>query len=433
MYDKRINDWNIHKNYKKSEKAAMVRGFKIDKTSNKAVLQRDHVLAHDFTNTGSTFKGRPVKVDRLIRYLKETTSLNSDPRPAFRGAAEPARLITEYGENKYAETLFRCASQHLEFYLASKSTLRQSASRKPPLGLATTSLTNEQGLSDELRTGLENFLESYDAAIELQNHGRISAAFRICNEAMDSVKFLFVQHPPNLISFFFRLLLVTRRAKAEFAQSTWNFITNMGKTVLGSSHPVVVACILAQTFTTDSSTILVWGALNDMLFNGLGVTDPAANQARGWRFGSLSDLGRNEEVVEDLDRLSAKKEISGLHYLWWRTGTLLYQQRWDEAELELRKLIDMTQIRDDVLTTRWSQYQDRKAAMVALAIVLERQGRYVEAKELRLESLSFCCRVFGLLDRSTLENVSSFENYLQKQARYEEAAALRCQYPHVFQ
>lgn len=433
MYNKRINDWNIHKNYKKSEKAAMVRAFKIDKASNEALLQRDHVLAHDITSSRRTFKGRPVKVDRLIRHLKETTSSNSDPRPAFRGTVEPARLITEYGENKYAETLFKCASQHLEFYLSSKSTLRLSASRTPPLGLATASPTNEQGLSDKLHTPIDNFLEKYHVAIGLQRDGRISAAFRICNEAMDSVKFLFVQHPANLISFFFRLLLLTRKEKSEFAQSIWNFITNMGKTVLGSSHPVVVACILAQTFTTDNSTILVWRTLNEILFNGLGVTDPCVLQVRGWHWAGLLFLQRSQEALEDLNRLWAKKEISETYYLGWQSTLLVSLQRWDEAELELRKLIDMTQTWDDVLTTRRCQYPERETAMYSLAFVLERQGRYVEAKVQWLETLSFCCRVFGLVHRRTLGNVSFFEDYLQRQALYEEAAVLRSQYPHVFQ
>jgi hypothetical protein len=433
MYNKRINDWNIHKNYKKPEKAAMVRALKIDKASSKALLQRDHVLAHDITSPSHTFKGRPVKIDRLIRYLKETASLNSDPRPAFGGVAEPTRLITEYGENKYAETLFKCTSQHLEFYLASKSTLHPSTSTKPPLGVATGSLTNEQGLPGKLHTVLGNFFEKYETVMRLQSHGRISAAFRICNEVMDSVRFLFLQQHPSLISFFFHLLLVTRRAKAEFMQSIWNFVINMGKTVLGSSHPVVVACILMQTFTTDSSTILIWRALNDMLCNGLSVTDPCVKQAREWHWASLSYLGRSEEALEDINRLSAKKEISEYSYLGWHSTLLVHLQRCDEAELELRKVIDMTQIRDDVLTTRRSQHLDRGTAMVALAIVLERQGRYVEAKEQWLEILSFSCRVFGLLDDRTLENVSCFENYLQREARYEEAAALRCQYPHVFQ
>lgn len=417
MYNKRINDWNIHKNYKKSEKAAMVRAFKIERSSNKAVLQRDHVFAHDVTNTARTFKGRLVKMDRLIRHLRETCSLNNDLRPAFRGVPEPARLITEYGENRDAETLFRCASQHLELYIASKT-------------------TNNGGIVKELPEESDDFLDKCGIALSLERLGRISAAFRICNEALDSVRHLFLWQHPSLISFFFRMTLWKEKENEEFVQSILNFVIDMGKTVLGSGHPVVAACIVVQRLNIDSFAMPVWRTLNDLLCNGLSIRNPGVSEVRIWYLLGLIYLRKDEEALEDLDQTQARKEIPESMSLWLQSTILISQTRYHEAELKLRKLIAMLEVRDDdALTTRRPQQRamTREAARINLAILLEIQGRHVEAKEQWLENLGLCRRVFGLFGRRTLENVSQFEYYLRREARYEEAAALRCQYPHVFQ
>jgi hypothetical protein len=418
MYNKRINDWNIHKNYKKSEKAAMVRAFKIERSSNKAVLQRDHVFAHDVTNTARTFKGRPVKMDRLIRYLRETRSLDDQLRPAFRGVPEPARLITEYGENRDAETLFRCAFQHLEFYIASK---------KP----------NNGWIAKGLPKDSDDFVDKCDAALQLRRQGRISAAFRKCNEALDSVRYLCLSQHPNLISLFFRMNLWKEdEANEEFVQSILNFVINMGKTVLGSSHPAVAACIVVQRLNIDSFTMSVWRTLNDLLCNGLSIRNPGISEVRIWYLQGLLYLRKDEEALEDLDQTLARKEIPESMSLWLQSAIFLFQTRYHEAGFNSKNLIVMTAVRDDnALTTRRSQRhaKNREAIMVGLVMWLGRQGRYVEAKERWLEILSFCRRVFGLFDRTTLENVLHPVDYLQEEARFKEAAALRRQYPHFFQ
>lgn len=414
----------------------MVRAFKIERSSNKTVLQRDHVFAHDLTNTARTFKGRPVKMDRLIRHLRETRSLNNHLRPAFRGVPEPARLITEYGENKDAETIFRCASQHLEFYIASKTTLRPSGSGKPHANITPT-LPANNGQIVEFHKESDDFLDKCEVAIRLQRQGRISAAFRICNEALDSVRYLFLWQHPNLISFFFRMTLWKKvEANEEFVQSILNFVIDMGKTVLGSSYPVVAACIIVQRLNVGSFAMSVWRTINVLLCNGLSIWDPGASEVRIWYLQGLLHLRKDDEALEDLDQTLARKEMPESMSLWLQSGILLSQTRYHEAELKLKKLVVMTEVRDDdVLPTHWSRQRAKnlQTAMLGLAVLLGKQGRYVEAKELWLENLSLCRRLFGLFDCRTLESVSRFEDYLQREARYEEAAALRCQYPHVFQ
>jgi len=112
MYMKRINNWNLHKNYKKAEKDAMVVAVKTRKTSLAALKLKD----------------RPVKRHLLIRHCRETgQSLDHNPQPQANPSATkplsriddgenghlyssvffdemfPARQLTEYHAARYTE------------------------------------------------------------------------------------------------------------------------------------------------------------------------------------------------------------------------------------------------------------------------------------------------------------------------------------------
>jgi hypothetical protein len=238
MYNKRINDWKIHKNYKKSEKAAMIQAFKVKKASYMTPLQRGQILARDIQRTGLTFKGQPIKVDRLVRYMKEMHSSNDDLGPLFGRQVHPTRLITDYGETRDAETLFKCASQYLDFYIASKIALRPSESQNMPHGIETTLLANDDEVANVLVEQSDDFDCKLDNAIMLHMDGRFPAAFRELNEAMDGVRYLFSTPHPSLLSRFFRILLFRRSVAAELIQTVWNFVTDMAK-------PCLVATILS--------------------------------------------------------------------------------------------------------------------------------------------------------------------------------------------
>jgi hypothetical protein len=438
MYNKRINDWKIHKNYKKSEKAAMVRAFKVDKASNKTGSQSEDTFASDLQLTGLTFKSRPIKVDRLVRYMRETHSSNSDPRPIFGVPADPTKLIIDYGKTREIETLYRCASQHLEFYLASRIALRPSSSQNMPHGLANTLLAGDGKIADGLDEDLLGFNNKLYIAIELHCLGRISAALRVVNEAIDNVRSLFFRQHPNLLNCFFYIHHITRRADLKLMQSIWNFVIDMAKIMLGSSHPVVIASAILQTLTDDNFKISVWRTLNDILRNGLGEEDVAVLGAQNWYIPCLVLLGMDEDALQHIGRMSAGKSNSERQNYRLQGLSLAMLRRYDEAELKLRKYLEMRlYIQDDILTWERSQTEavlrDIAAAMAELALVLERQGKSLAAEEQWLATLSFNIQALDLFDPSVCEKISYFERFLMRNKEYEEAAALRSQYPHVFQ
>jgi len=212
----------------------------------------------------------------------------------------------------------------------------------------------------------------------------------------------------------------------------------MAKAVLGSSHPAVVACAIVQSLTIDDPNMLIWRTINDILGDGLGAEDLGVVRAQDWYDSTLLIHGSVEEALQLIDRGSAGNKIWEPEYCLRQGIVLVKLGRYQDAEFSLRKCLAMTKhIRDDALLgerpPNRGLLRGSTAAMTTLATVLECQDKYLAAKKQWLETISFIVRVFGFLDHRTLENVSEFEIFLQRHAQYEEAAALRSQYPHIFQ
>lgn len=410
MYKKRIHDWNIQKNYKKADKAAIVRDLKI-----LLEYRDDEALPDDMDFDGLMYKGRPVKTHLLVRHLRENRSPNNRrglapnegpstrtsqaDRRVTQRSASPARLITEYGQRKNVEMLLLNGTRHMDSYVA-----RRNMDGHLPLHEST------------------GFTQKLESAMLLESQGHISTAFGVVNNALDDVHSLVSKQHPNI---FIRLFDIFGRQESGLMRSAQGFFMEMVRAVLGAEHPVTIARALIMTITDEDAKTFFWWRFNEMLREKLGPEDSAAYKACLWRLSTLRRQERYEEALRDLDIMLGRGWIAKSEYFFWQGQMLASLQNYGEAEAKL-----LAALAECVSPDMHKQNLALKV-LDELKDVHNSRSQFIAARDCHARCVELCSGVHGLLSPETSSAVSALEQLSTRLQQREEARQLGREHPHL--
>ena len=423
MYKTKINAWNIHKNYKKADKAAIIRDFKrLMATTNNDVLP-DEIECDEFT-----YKGRPVKMHCLIRYLKEkkidaSDSANADIEDnavalfneavsAINNTESPETLVSEVGDFRNTEILLMGAANFMDSYI-----------------------TNIRTKPTPYKHQSRGFTQQMDTVMILESQGRLRRAVSLMNEALDGVVDIVSEQYPTIFSRMFHLFLF-EQSKSMLMQSAQRHVMEMANVVLGPEHPVVQACTIIPKLGSEEARLQAWKSFLNVYVDWLkrsiarqqlGSDDPTALRGHLARIAALGRLGMFEEALSDLDSSIKQKLLSQSEYLFRRGQMLIGLGRYQEAECKLNEALELGSHEEQNATQFIVKVLD------PLAQVLELQDQHAAARDSHLQSMRLSAQLYGESSLETMLTISTFEKFLRRQEMHGEAEVLCCSHPSLFE
>lgn len=448
MYKQRINDWDLHKNLKKAEKATLVRRWRQTGGADPPI-----------------FNGRLVEVHKLVRFCKDNHVPAGDqelsaPRKRqrrlecpvdakifvesaphnlqwlLRSPAEPIKPIALDGSIRNAELIIWNTQNYLSAYFTTGPGNRYfnvDSSVQPPVRV------KNKAAWEDVGGAFSMYDLVFDAFLALEQ-GFVHSAFEAIGKANTLLEVILEQQEPSFLAFLFATLLECTNRRSQLARKMQDFILEMVRAVLGDAHPITM---IAQKFCMLSSAAekgFVWGAATVALHKSFGALEdskPLKDTQRTY-FNGLQRLGLISEAQTYLDVLFFNDEEgkeNNPNYIY-KMGRLLYSlHKYVEAEIQFRKCLELLKDSEHEIlagTTNFSflRWQDEITGFrYVLAIISERAERIDEAKVMRWRAVEFVSAAFGHDHIVTQAYRSELDEFLTRHGYEEQRAALRAQYP----
>jgi tetratricopeptide (TPR) repeat protein len=455
MYKKRIDVWNLRKNLKKVEKAALVRRVRQTRGAE-----------------GLFFRGRPIQ-HRLERYCRENPTPPEGLENTFRGkmqrrSAYPVRVSGEsesaehrllsfcpspfqpsqpvalYGDIRSAEVILWNTEVYLNFYLATGPGTRYfrkdtvMAARKGLPAQSSVLVKNEGAWKDVVNPGhiFQHLLNATNAL----DYGFIGLAFKSIDKATKLIEVTLQQQEPSLLAYLFPILTDLMESSSNLGQKTLQFILSMAATVLGDRHPMSVVVKGFCTLSSPVDKCYVWRGVVDALSKSFAALEDSQllhKTRSGYLYGLLR-LGSIDEAHDYLDVIyyqDGKIEETNPRYAGYKSSFLILLGKYMEAESQLMRVMDVVQeVELEVLADATSAKSsitsvgDVFDCLYYLALALARLERIEEAKAIWWRAFEFASAAWGLDHIHTQLAGSILDDLLTEHGFVEESAALRAQH-----
>ena len=261
MCNQRINDWNIHKNYKASEKDEAARLLQNDRADGR----ESHII---------TIKGRPALHHRVQRHCK---ALLRKSLCSQLSDHSKVRLVSrDFYSHKFAILGSRAKSEIINQKVFNSALLDPTPPVSTPPDLRypevvffkiedfCRSFFESERVSNGVSLNTEDFQhntatkdslliltrgsESYEfvtqfmVAIGTFQSGQSREAWRLLNSSLDFAKSFLLAKNPGLIC---AIILIARRNLSNLpglSKQVWDYLSNLSFIILGSNHPITVLC-----------------------------------------------------------------------------------------------------------------------------------------------------------------------------------------------
>jgi tetratricopeptide (TPR) repeat protein len=440
MYKTRINDWDLHKNLKKTEKVALVRKLKENRGSDPLV-----------------FKGRSVEMHKLVRFCKDNHVPPGDQEIAtprkrqrrlecpvdanrrvesaphilqslFRSPAEPIGPIALDGGMRTAELIIWNIENYLSSYFTTgpgNRYFKVDSSMQPPV------LVKNKAAWKDVVKAYSIYKLASDAFLALEQ-GFVDSAFEAIGKANTLIKVVLEQQEPNFLAILFATLLECIIRRSQLARKTQEFIL---------AHPITMVAKQFCMLSSAAGKGFVWGAATDAVLKSFGVLEKSYKQLKDTQrtyFVGLRCLGLTSQAQSCLDVVfsnEGERKEKNTNYIY-KTGVLLvHQGKLVAAEIRFRKCLELLKEAErDILAgttncsfARW--WVEIANCRYFLAVILECTGRIDEAKAMGWRNVEFVSGARGHDRILTQFFGSHFDNFLTRHGYYEETATLRVQYP----
>jgi tetratricopeptide (TPR) repeat protein len=440
MYKQRINDWDLHKNLKKAEKATLVRRWRQTGGADPLI-----------------FNGRPVEMHKLVRFCKDNhvpagdqeisaprkrqrrlecpvdtkifvESVPHNLQSLLRPPAEPIKPIALDGSIRNAELIIWNTQNYLSAYFTTGPGNRYfnvDSSVQPPVRVKNKAAWEDVGGSFSMYDLV------FDAFLALEQ-GFVDSAFEAMGKASTLLKVILEQQEPSFLAFLFATLLECTNRRSKLARKMQDFILEMVRVVLGDAHPITM---IAQKFCMLSSAAekgFVWGAATVALHKSFGALEDSKplKDTRRTYFNGLQQTYLDVLFFND-----EEGKEKNPNYIY-KMGRLLYSlHKYVEAEIQFRKCLELLkdsehEILAGTTNSSFLRWQDEiTGCRYVLPIISERAERIDEAKAMWWRAVEFVSAAFGHDDIVTQAYGSRFDDFLELHGYEEQRAALRAQYP----
>jgi tetratricopeptide (TPR) repeat protein len=455
MYKARIVRWNLHKNLRWPQKAALVR--RIRQTGIEGQL---------------LYNGRPVE-HRLRRYCKENKIstanfetaarhsqcrrwrtpfvANSQAEPAtlqfqslFRFPSQPSTPVALYGDIRIAEEIIRNVEMYMNMYFTTGPGIRYYkvdstlAARNGLHSQTDILVRNEEAWRDIVDP--QTMHRHITNAFQAFKNGLIEAAFHESHRALDLIGTVIAQQTPELLAYLISVLIYWTADSSNLAQKIRQFILDMASTVLGKTHPVTTLVNHLCTLSEAVGRRHVWRAATDILDKSFACMEDAepVNGAQFCYYSGLRGEGFINEAQDYLDVMystDGKLEERNSWYVSEKAWLLKMQDKYPEAEMKYRECLQLVEeyereILAEGSNSNWIGWRvEIIDSLVNLAEILDFTDRIDEANAMWWRALEFDSAAFGPDDAVTHITGSWFDNFLTDHGLLEERAVLRDRCP----
>jgi len=438
MYNKRIKDWKIMKNYKQKEKDAVCHALQKRTEAGK--------ISHHVT-----IRGQPVKFRRILRHMR-------DPAKDT-GMQDPGGPSTSTDDNGV-----EVRTPNIRCFLDAESSLPrlqadspQRSSWNPEPGRPILS-HDDQGIAEILcREGVGYFQRAFSRDvhppqrpkdIKLRdpfgifnwislanfhaNRGSYSDARIIFNRASEQLKRALREQSTRLLPAMLRAVYHHDCKETPFnVRDLFNkHAADLCETILGAQHPTTV---VMRTIREVESKAQVLNAIFESLW-GTVRTQFAFDEAHDLslylakqKWSTLQVLGQYQEAERILERavtlctsLHGTRHVLTLRLLDQLACLEFERQNYSRAKLLFERLLCDSGNEDGRVTEPWI----REEALTGLAHLAKADGDLPKAEALLREALDLCLRRWGSKDESTICVVSTLEQTLRECGKESEADRL---------
>ena len=433
MCNQRINTWNIHKNYKASEKeeaARILRSYKDNGRRTPVIM----------------IKGRPAQHHRIERHCKSLSSQNS------RGELLSNRIVRSASREFFRnENVF--ARDSSQFHTTAQQTFRSTSPDPiPPLSTPFDLKLPEfvfykveqfcqsyfdTGMSTvqykQANADLSELVTKYYIAITLLHKER-SLAWQILPESFDKAKDVLIIKSPRLINCIAYMAIGDLLRFPGLFERVWHHISDLSLALLGFDHPITVLCKYVEYSGSSSESYL---RLIRQLY--------AISKSRAGEFHIDTirfkvdlceflrrDPGGQSEVetlldqtIADCDRIYGRCHRLTLQCMYARSVVFYWRHDFDAAERLMRQML--------MRSKECNRQHNRTIAYDTkhLAIVLAKQKKYAESETLLERAICESSTYFGLRYQ-TIDTIDWLVYVLEKQKKFAEVEQLRQRYPYAF-
>jgi tetratricopeptide (TPR) repeat protein len=438
MYNKRIKDWKVMKNYKQKEKDAVCRALQKRTQAGK--------ISHHVT-----IRDQPVKFQRILRHMKGSTN-----GPGMQDSGGPSTSTDDNG--------VEVRTPSVGCFLDDESILPRPQARSPPRSSWSPEpgrpiiSRDDQGIAEILcweSVGYFQKVLSCDAhppqrPKDVKLRGPIGmfnwislANFHANGERYSDARILFERASEEfkraLREKSTKLLPAMLRAvyHHDYKETRFNIrdlfnkhAADLCETILGVQHPTTV---IMRTLSKAESKVQVLDAIFEGLL-GTVRTQFAFAEAHDLsihlvkrQLSTLQVLGQYQEAERILERavtictsLHGTRHVLTLRLLNQLACLYFEKQNYSQAKLLFKRLLCDSRNEDGRVTEPWI----REEALTGLAHLAKIDGDLPKAEALLREVLDLCLRRWGSKDESTICVVSTLEQLLRECGKESEADRL---------
>jgi len=431
MFNHRVLDWNLCKNYKASERKEVVElltRHQIDGQNISSVLVRGqpvklHRLRKEFKGTSPQISDRRVK-KRNTKPRNADEMLLDDLRLRITLSGTPASPLSTPPQLKYAEIILHQTNVHFESYVPLPGTFASEAG---------------DPVVDDL--GLQhvpfNFANKIDFALCDLAAGKHKSAWRLLDEASDMAKSVFEsRHPKTFQVLLFNATDWSVTAPPELFKALYTFIANMAATVLGANNPISLTCLaIIQLEGGAEIYTMAYRLLVSKLQKLLGphhkdVVSAKDEMCTVFSFsGNADEAERMQmELVQQCDSLNPYSSEA-----LWALYALGASQRRKEDFISARTSLFEVSERARTIDSELFVYNAVEISVLReLVPAMVKLGEHIEAQHFAERLLERALKVWNIQDWQPVAIVIVLDSILREQGKMEEAEKLRQQYPEAF-
>jgi hypothetical protein len=435
MFNHRVLDWNLCKNYKASERKEVVElltRHQIDGQNISSVLVRGqpvklHRLRKEFTGTSPPFLDRRVK-KRTPKPRNLVDMFLDDLRLRITLSGTPVSPLSTPPQLKYAETILYQTNVNFEVNLKSYV---------PDKGTYASKV--DDSIADDL--DLENipysFVNKIDFALSDLAAGKHETAWRLLDEASDMAKSVFEsRHPKIFQALLFEAADWSLSAPPDLFKALYTFIANMGATVLGANNPISLMCLaITQLEAGGDIYATAYHLLVSKLQQLLGPHHKVVTSTKDEMCTVLFFSGKVDEaermqmdLVEQCDGVDPYSSEA-----LWALYALGSSQRRKGDFINARKNLWEVSERAKTFDGELFVYNAIEISVLKdLVPTMAELGEHIEAQLFAERLLERAVKRWTMEDWQPGAIIIELDGILREQGKLEEAEKLRQQYPKAF-